>query len=116
MTNWRIEESESSESYLEKPEVVVGDTIEIMSNNQLGYKKYKVILENGNKTLKTLADWEAEIYEGDTGEDVFDEADDVTVVGDNEISDGFDVDTQKIYGGKRYRKGRKSRKSRKSRK
>jgi hypothetical protein len=43
MTNWSIRENESPENYLEKPEVVVGDTIEILSNNQLGYKKYKVV-------------------------------------------------------------------------
>lgn len=67
MTNWTIRANESPENYLEKPEVVVGDTIEILSNNQLGYKKYKVVLKNGNKTLKTLADWGAEIYEGEDG-------------------------------------------------
>ena len=75
MTNWTIRENESPENYLEKPEVVVGDTIEILSNNQLGYKKYKVVLKNGNKTLKTLADWGAEIYEGEDDEDEFDEED-----------------------------------------
>ena len=116
MTNWSIRENESPENYLEKPQVVVGDTIEILSNNQLGYKKYKVVLKNGNKTLKTLADWGAEIYEGEDDEDEFDEADDVTVVGDNEISDDVDVATQKIYGGRKSRKSRKSRKTRKIRK
>ena len=35
--------------------IVVGDTIEYISNNQLGYKKYKVILdENGKKSLKLI--------------------------------------------------------------
>jgi hypothetical protein len=35
--------------------IVVGDTIEYITNNQLGYKKYKVILdENGKKGLKLI--------------------------------------------------------------
>lgn len=63
MSNWRISEIESAENYLERPDVMVGDTIEILSNNQLGYKKYKVVIENGNRTLKILADWGNDIYE-----------------------------------------------------
>ena len=44
MTNSTIQEYESPENYLENPDVKVGDTIEIMSNNQLGYKKSKEIV------------------------------------------------------------------------
>ena len=117
MTNWSIGENESPESYLEKPEVAAGDTIEVISNNQLGYKKYKVILKNGNKTLKRLADWGAEIFEGEDGEDGEDDEDDddVTII-DDDISHNIDANTQEIYGGRKSRKKRKSRKSRKGRK
>jgi hypothetical protein len=104
MTNWSIRENESPENYLEKPEVVVGDTIEILSNNQLGYKKYKVVLKNGNKTLKTLADWGAEIYEGEDDED-----------DEDEFEEADDVSTQEIYGGKKSKK-QKTKKSKKSKK
>ena len=35
--------------------IVVGDTIEYITNNQLGYEKYKVILdENGEKGIKLI--------------------------------------------------------------
>ena len=68
MTNWQIEENESVYEYLKKPDVNVGDTIEIMTDNQEGYKKYKVISgENGNKDLKTIADWSSDIYEDQNG-------------------------------------------------
>jgi len=65
MTNWTIEENENAEYFLtSNPNVNVGDTIEVISYNQLGYKKYKVILgNNGNKTLQVLADWGQDIYE-----------------------------------------------------
>jgi hypothetical protein len=70
MTNWQIEENDSVYEYLERPEVNIGDTIEIMSNNQLGYKKYKVILgENGDKDLRTIADWSLDIFEEHNNED-----------------------------------------------
>jgi hypothetical protein len=115
MTNWSIGENESPKSYLEKPEVVEGDTIEVVSSNQLGYKKYKVILENGKKTLKILADWGAGIYE-DSSDGEEDDDDDDTVIGDNETSNNAAADTQKINGGRKSRKNRKSRKSKKSKK
>lgn len=68
MTNWQIDENESVYEYLEKPEVKTDDTIEVISDNQEGYKKYKVISgENGKKDLKTIADWSMDIYEGEGG-------------------------------------------------
>lgn len=37
------------------PHIVVGDTIECIIKNQLGYEKYKVILdETGKKNLKLI--------------------------------------------------------------
>jgi len=111
-----IEEDENPESYLEDSEV--GDTIEIIPNNQEGkIKIYKVILKNGNKTLEILPDREPEIYEGEEEKRYFSDDDDATFVGDNEISLSYREDgTQQINGGKkRYRK-RKSRKSKKNKK
>ena len=117
MTNFRIEESENAEDYLVKPEVLVGDTIEIMSNNQLGYKKYKVVLSNGNKSLRILADWGNEIYEGDNISDDDDlDDDDATVIDDTIVLDD-NANTQPLYGGKRrYKRRKSSRKSKKSKK
>lgn len=64
MKKWTINDSESEYNYICRPEVNIGDTIEILSNNQLGYKKFKVVLDDaGKKSLKTLADWSMKIYE-----------------------------------------------------
>ena len=42
--------------------IVLGDTIEYISNNQMGYEKYKVILdENGNKTLKLIDSYDIQM-------------------------------------------------------
>ena len=106
MTNWQIEESESVYEYLERPEVKVGDTIEIHSNNQLGYKKYKVVLgENNNKDLRTIADWSMDIFEEPNNEDYG--------MTDDEQDGGK---KRRKLANRRTRKYKKSRKSRKSRK
>ncbi len=63
MTNHILQETQSPFGYVERNDVQVGDTIEVVTNNQLGYKKYKVVSENGNKLLVTIADWGAELYE-----------------------------------------------------
>ena len=39
MTNFEISDSENVMEFIKKPDVSVNDTIEIMSNNQMGYKK-----------------------------------------------------------------------------
>lgn len=93
MTNWVIYEGdgETISSKMASPEVVIGDTIERVTNNQEGYKKVRVVQgEDGNKDTIILADW---------GIGKFEEPDD------------------EPYGGKRRRKrSRKTRKSKKSRK
>lgn len=63
MTNHILQETQSQFGYVERNDVHLGDTIEVVTNNQLGYKKYKVVSENGNKSLVTIADWGAELYE-----------------------------------------------------
>lgn len=66
MTFWIIEESESVQEQLNKQEVKIGDTIEVMTNNQLGYKKYRVALDfDREKKLEIVADWSSELYECD---------------------------------------------------
>jgi hypothetical protein len=39
-------------------DIEVGDTIEYVSNNQMGWMKYEVILENGEKGLKVVDSYE----------------------------------------------------------
>jgi hypothetical protein len=66
MVAWIIDENEDPYTYLEKyiGQIIVGDTIEVIPNNQLGYKKYRVVLgEEGKKTLCVIADWFIEMYE-----------------------------------------------------
>ena len=63
MTNWKFNESESVIEYLQRPQVNICYTIELITNNQQCYKKYKLILSDGNKDLRTLADWSMDIYE-----------------------------------------------------
>jgi hypothetical protein len=56
--NFQIYEGETNTIWSElkiNSNIVVGDTIEYITNNQLGYKKYKVISdENGKKGLKLI--------------------------------------------------------------
>jgi len=49
--NYFVEEPHSVYKYLEDNEdkINVGDIIEYISNNQLGYVKYEVVLENRKK-------------------------------------------------------------------
>lgn len=66
MTAWFIEEHEDVYSYFERNllEIHVDDTIEIIPNNQEGYKKYKVVLnEKDEKSLHVIADWFIGLYE-----------------------------------------------------
>jgi hypothetical protein len=110
MTNWTIQESESAYEYVGRPTVQVGDTIEIASNNQEGYRKYKVIMDaDGNKDLRTIADWSIGFYEEPTNEE-----DGLT---DDEHNGGKRrrYKRRNTKKNKRYRKSKKSRKNRRSR-
>jgi hypothetical protein len=43
-------------------DIVVGDTIEFISNNQIGYKKYRITLDERNvKTLKLIYSYDNQI-------------------------------------------------------
>jgi hypothetical protein len=70
--NWSVGEPESVDDYLEEnnDEIQVGDTIEYISNNQMGYVKYEVILgDDGKKSLKKIADYDSMMEEMENGED-----------------------------------------------
>ena len=58
-TNHGIEEWDSPFQKSKESEVHVGDTIEVHSNNQLGYKKYLVVKdEDGEKGLRLIVSLE----------------------------------------------------------
>lgn len=54
--NYQVYEGGSIQIELEtNPNIVIGDTIEYITNNQMGYKKYEVILnEKSEKKLKLI--------------------------------------------------------------
>ena len=51
--NYQVYEGNSVQNKLKtNPNIAVGDTVEYITTNQMGYEKYKVILnENGEKNL-----------------------------------------------------------------
>ena len=61
--NWTIGEPKNVYKYLEdkKDEIKVGDTIEYISNNQQGYLKYKVVEEDGKKTLEVIDSYDMQL-------------------------------------------------------
>lgn len=67
--NWTVGEETDVFSYLEKnkSKINVGDTIEYITNNQMGWKKYKVEEdESGKKKLKLISDYDSFLEEDDT--------------------------------------------------
>jgi hypothetical protein len=56
--NYQVYEGNGNNVHFElktNTNIVVGDTIEYISNNQMGYEKYKVILnEKGEKNIKII--------------------------------------------------------------
>jgi hypothetical protein len=88
--NWSVGEPTNVYGYLEekKDEINVGDTIEYVSNNQMGWVMYEVVLDDeGKKSLKVKSDYDSLMYEH-----------------------------EKTGGKKRRRKSSKKRKSRRNRK
>lgn len=61
--NWSIGEPTNVYKYLEdkKDKIKVGDTIEYISNNQQGYLKYKVVEEDGEKTLEVIDSYDMQL-------------------------------------------------------
>ena len=57
-------EGETVQLKLEEPDVNVGDTIKLNTNNQMGVKEWEVILDkNGNKATKLIYSYD-DVYEG----------------------------------------------------
>ena len=57
--NYRVYEEEGNSVYEELKtnlNIIVGDTIEYITNNQMGYEKYTVILDEKGKTTLKLID------------------------------------------------------------
>jgi hypothetical protein len=74
--NWSVGEPESVYDYLEEnnDKIEVGDTIEYISNNQMGYEKYKVVLDDdGKKMLTKIADYDSMMEEMENREPEEDE-------------------------------------------
>lgn len=71
MTNHQVSEEFEVYTLLHKPFVEYGDTIQLITSNQLGQKLYKVINENGNKSLLIVAS--ADISEWDLNYNYIDE-------------------------------------------
>jgi hypothetical protein len=68
---WSVGESGSVDDFLQSKgeDIQVGDTIQYVSNNQMGWKKYKVVIgDDGKKGLKLIADYDSMIdeYNDDT--------------------------------------------------
>jgi hypothetical protein len=80
MTNYEVVEGSgrSVRSELEtNPDIVVGDTIEYISNNQQGYEKYRVVLDKtGNKALKLI-----DSYDHQMGDIDYDDSDNEVDIG-----------------------------------
>jgi hypothetical protein len=113
MSNWRVREGEDPYVYLDKhPEIKPGDTIEVITGNQMGSEKYIVELDtNGEKKLRLVADWGNSIYEENNEKG---EAKEYDV--NSDIEEGLTGGKRKRHKKRKSRKHKKSRKSRKSRK
>lgn len=68
--NWTVGEPTNVYEYLEdkKDKIKVGDTIEYISNNQQGYLKYKVVEEDGEKTLEVIDSYDMQMARFDDEE------------------------------------------------
>ena len=119
MTNYRIGEGESPYEELEtNTNIIVGDTIEYTPYNQQGYAKYKVIMDEGKKTLKLIDSYDHRTGLYDYEED--EEDDNNTVLGKRSNDDSsYNESSKKRYEGagkrrtKRRRAGKKGKKSKK---
>ena len=59
-----VYEPENVYDFLQNPNVNIDDTIEYFTNNQLGYKEYKVIEKNGKKDIEEIGDIYSKYYGG----------------------------------------------------
>jgi hypothetical protein len=104
--NWSVGEPESVYKFLQRKgdTIQIGDTIEYVSNNQMGWEKYKVIEgKDGEKGLKLTADYDSMMDDSTR-----------SLVSDEEETD--DDTTSPIKGGKRKRRRKTMRKTKRSKK
>jgi len=124
MTNYRIGEGQSPyEEFETNTKIVVGDTIEHTPNNQQGYAKYKVVLnEDGEKELKMIDSYDHQMGMYDYSDNEENEEDDNTVLGKRSNDDSsYNESSKRRYEGaggrkrrtKRRRVGKKSKKGKK---
>ena len=71
MTNYQVSEEFEVYTLILQTYVEYGDTIQLITSNQLGQKLYKVIIENNHKSLFIVAS--ADISEWDTDYNYSDE-------------------------------------------
>jgi len=97
--NWTVGEPTNVYEYLEdkKDKIKVGDTIEYISNNQQGYLKYKVVEEDGEKTLEVIDSYDMQMARFDDEE-----------FGGKKSSKGGKKKTKKRTNKKRHNKKRKT--------
>ena len=101
MTKYTVYNEEDVDNTVNRDEVKVGDTIEVITDNQQGYKTYEVQLDStGNKFAKSTDSYE------------FSDDEETTQTGGKRKS----RKSRKTRKSKKSRKSRKGRKSRKNRK
>jgi hypothetical protein len=101
--NWSVDEPESVYGFLQRK----GDTIEYVSNNQMGWKKYKVIEgKDGKKDLALISDYDS----------MMDDSTSNLVNDEEETDDDEMTTTSPKKGGKRRRRRKTMRKTKRSKK
>ncbi len=108
--NWSVDEPESVYGFLQRKgdTIQIGDTIEYVSNNQMGWEKYKVVIgDDGKKGLKLIADYDSMMDDSTR-----------SLVSDEEETDDDDTTTTSTpkTGGKRRRRRKTMRKTKRAKK
>jgi len=63
MVNYEVNEGNGTvyEELESNPDIVVGDTIEYITNNQEGYQKFEVVMKDGEKGLNLIDDYDMQM-------------------------------------------------------
>jgi alpha-glucosidase (family GH31 glycosyl hydrolase) len=107
--NWSVDEPVNVNVFLRgNDEIKVGDFINYETNNQMGWKKYKVVIgDDGKKGLKLIADYDSMMDDSTR-----------SLVSDEEETDDDDTTTTSTpkTGGKRRRRRKTMRKTKRAKK
>ncbi len=108
--NWSVDEPVNVNVFLRgNDEIQVGDFINYETNNQMGWKKYKVVIgDDGKKGLKLIADYDSMMDDSTR-----------SLVSDEEETDDDDTTTTTSTpktGGKRRRRRKTMRKTKRAKK